>query len=74
MSKERDYDRIMALLKSIATDCDNPTEHAWRKCRHCLATQELDRPSIRKQLSEFIQTVEATTNVARHYRVTVERS
>ena len=58
----RDYDKIMALLKSVAAPCEvngKNLEHSWRKCRHCLAIQELELESIRQKLQAFIIAIEA---------------
>lgn len=57
----RDYDKVVALLKSVAAPCETKgdAEHAWRKCRHCLAVAELDLSDIRKMLSVFLLAVEA---------------
>ncbi len=53
-----DRDKIVALLKSVAAECEgDPSDHAWRKCRHCLAVQELDRRDIRKILGEFVRSL-----------------
>jgi hypothetical protein len=57
----RDYDKIIAILKSVAAPCDSNAknlEHSWRKCRHCLALQELELMNVRKMLSAFIVAVE----------------
>ena len=53
-----DYDMTMALLKSIAQPCDREDEHAWRRCRHCLAVNELSLSSVRARLKAFIDAVE----------------
>ena len=57
------HDKIIALLKSVAAPCDMPTkgnpDHAWRKCRHCLAIQELDLSDIRGLLHSLIVDIEA---------------
>jgi hypothetical protein len=56
----RDYDKMMALLKSVAAPCDGGADdHAWRQCRHCLAVQEFERTDIRKLLRTFIDAVTA---------------
>lgn len=57
----RDYDKIVALLKSVAAPCESNAkslEHSWRKCRHCLAVAELDRDDIRTMLSAFLAAVD----------------
>ncbi len=58
----RDYDKIVALLKSVAAPCESherSLEHSWRKCRHCLAVAELERPDIRQMLRTFLEAVAA---------------
>jgi hypothetical protein len=58
----RDYDKIIALLKSVAAPCESNAknlEHSWRKCRHCLAINELELSNVRKMLGAFIVAVEA---------------
>lgn len=52
-----DKDKSIALLKSIAADCEAGDEHAWRKCRHCLAVAELDERGVREMLREFLATL-----------------
>jgi len=57
----RDYDKIVALLKSIAAPCQSDrknAEHSWRTCRHCLALQELDYADVRRKLGAFLLAVE----------------
>lgn len=58
----RDYDKTVALLKSVAASCEstgrNP-DHAWRRCRHCLAIAELEHADVRARLTAFIEAVEA---------------
>lgn len=52
-----DRDLIVALLKSVAAACEtggNDPDHAWGKCRHCLAVVELDRADIRAWLGAFV--------------------
>jgi len=56
----RDYDKTLALLKSVAEPCDREDEHAWRTCRHCLAVNELELSGVRARLRAFIEAVEAT--------------
>lgn len=57
----RDYDKTVALLKSVAALCETHgnAEHSWRKCRHCLAVHELDNEMVRVRLMAFLQAVEA---------------
>jgi hypothetical protein len=53
-----DYDKALALVKSLAAPCDGgPTVHAWRRCRHCLAVNELDDKGVRELLRAFIETL-----------------
>lgn len=57
-----DYDKTMALLKSVALPCETRfknDEHNWRRCRHCLAVAELDHADVRVRLKAFIEAVEA---------------
>jgi len=54
----RDYDKIVALLKSITAPCEDHEEHRWSRCRHCLAIFELEYPEIREKLKAFILAVE----------------
>ena len=57
----RDYDKIVALLKSVAAPCESNAknlEHSWRKCRHCLAVHEFELISVRRMLSAFLLAVE----------------
>lgn len=57
-----DYDKIVALLKSVAAPCESNArnlEHSWRKCRHCLAIAELDDADIRRMLGAFLESVDA---------------
>jgi hypothetical protein len=63
----RDYDKIMALLKSIAAPCQSDrknAEHSWRNCRHCLAIAELEQDDVRAKLQVFLLAVEIGD---RHY-------
>ncbi len=56
-----DLDKIVALLKSVAATCEDVKasgEHEWRKCRHCLALQELDYKDNRKRLSNLLAELE----------------
>lgn len=57
----RSYDKIVALLKSVAAPCESNSrslEHSWRRCRHCLAVQEMEDTDVRRMLSAFILAVE----------------
>lgn len=58
-----DYDKTIALLKSVAAPCetngDDP-DHEWRKCRHCLAVAELDHADVRRRLRAFLVAVSVT--------------
>lgn len=59
---DHDFDRALALLKSVAADHevnDRHGDHAWRTCRACLAREELDHNGIKPLLREFIARVEA---------------
>jgi hypothetical protein len=58
----RDYDKTVALLKSVAAPCESrhkSAEHNWRYCRHCLAVAELEHADVRARLGAFIEAVEA---------------
>ena len=62
----REYDKIMALLKSVAAPCEESgknLEHSWRKCRHCLAVVELEYSDIRIALKAFILAVETSDTI-----------
>jgi hypothetical protein len=51
----------LAILKSIAADCDGldgNDEHAWRKCRRCLAVNMLDEHPTRRALKALITHIE----------------
>jgi len=53
----RDRDKVIALLKSVAAECEgDQDDHKWRTCRHCLAVEELDRRDIRRLVGEFAAT------------------
>jgi hypothetical protein len=55
---QRDRDKIIALLKSVATPCEgDPDDHRWRTCRHCLAVEELENNSVRQQLGVFVSEI-----------------
>lgn len=54
----RDYDKTMALLKSVATEY-SAGEHTWTRCRHCLAVHYLDRAEVRASLKVFIMALES---------------
>jgi hypothetical protein len=57
----RDYDKTVALLKSIAAPCQSDrrnAEHSWRHCRHCLAVAELEDSEVRARLAAFLLAVE----------------
>jgi hypothetical protein len=43
------------LLEALAEDCESHGgEHAWRKCRACLAREELDHRGVKELLREFL--------------------
>ena len=55
-----DYDRVVALLKSVAAPCElnaKNLEHSWRRCRHCLALAELEHDDVRRMLGAFLDAV-----------------
>jgi hypothetical protein len=61
--REHDYDKIVALLKSVAAPCESSKkslEHSWRRFRHCLAVAELEHAGVRAALSAFIESIEIT--------------
>ena len=56
----RDYDKTVALLKSVAAPCETngkTLEHSWRKCRHCLAIAELEHEHVRLMIDAFLKAV-----------------
>ena len=55
----RDYDKIVALLKSVAAPCNAEGEPGWRRCRHCLAMEEFERADVRRMLGAFLESVAA---------------
>lgn len=60
-NRSRDYDKTVALLKSVAATCETNAktlEHSWQKCRHCLAVAELDREPVRLMLDAFLKAIE----------------
>ena len=59
-------DKVLALLKSLATDCDDTDEHRWTQCRHCLASFELKGSSrARQRLRAFIAETQQGSNDGR---------
>lgn len=54
-----DRDKVIALLKSVASPCAEArggvADHSWRKCRRCLAMEELECDDVRALLTEFLQ-------------------
>lgn len=48
------------LIEALAEECEQPAgdEHAWRRCRRCLAVAELDRHSARALLRTLLETRE----------------
>lgn len=48
-----DRDKVIALLKSIAAECDNSADDPWRRCRHCRALVEAHRRDIRVLIGRF---------------------
>lgn len=55
MTKLRD--KGVALLKSLAAECDglDGDEHAWRRCRHCLAVEALEQKGQREELRAVVE-------------------
>ena len=51
-----DRDKVIALLKSLGAECEEPRgngDHAWRRCRHCLAILELEDPAVRTLVRQY---------------------
>lgn len=58
---KRDRDKAIALLKSLAADCENNLkndEHSWRRCRHCLAIAECESTDARLLLGALAREIE----------------
>lgn len=45
-----DIEKGRAVLLSLSSDCDGE----WRKCRHCLASEEVEQPAVRDAIRLFI--------------------
>lgn len=57
------HDKVLAVLKSVAAPhAEGKAEHSWRKCRHCLAVQELEVEEIGDLLGELLKDVAALTD------------
>jgi hypothetical protein len=52
-------DKGVALLKSLAAECEglDGDEHAWRRCRHCLAVEALEQRGRREELRAVIELI-----------------
>ena len=45
------------LLEALAEECETRGgEHAWRRCRACLAREELDHRGVKALLREYLAT------------------
>lgn len=52
--------KALKLLEALAEDCENVKrsgDHAWRRCRACLAREELDHVGIKEMLRDFLDTL-----------------
>jgi hypothetical protein len=52
-----DQEKGLALLRSLAADHENDRhsgDHAWRRCRVCLARESLDHKGVSEQLRALL--------------------
>jgi hypothetical protein len=54
MSLLTKHDKALALLKSLACECDQTDEHDWHKCRACLAQEELGHKGVKLMVRNFL--------------------
>lgn len=57
-----DRDKVLAIMKSLSASCGTQRgsgDHAWRKCRHCLAQQETDHEDVRELIRRFVSEIES---------------
>lgn len=58
--------KALKLLEALSEECDVRTDgdHAWRKCRACLAREELDHKGVREMLRDLLNGVREAAALA----------
>ena len=51
--------KALKLLEAISEECNVMTDgdHEWRKCRACLAREELDHKGVRSMLRDLLTAI-----------------
>lgn len=54
--------KALKLIEALSEECEVMTDgdHAWRRCRACLAREELDHKGVRAMLRALLADIRAT--------------